>query len=223
LDGRSLSKSKVNFFYYEVIKREINRRLIYECRCDERLKATAEGSTRLGYTGLRGGLEDQSIETRLIQRTDVCEEEKRKKKGIPEMWKQRQKKELPEKWNMKARTNWSLKACDLKYESTCFHISKHMFCETSLYWEWEEDDCPAICQKFLWSRPSPCGFPHFSFFFSFFLKCNREYEGIPEASQVRYITSGPLPEQPCGKLSTDHTICRRGMCLFSCFPSAFTN
>ena len=52
--------------YYEVIKREINRRLIYECRCDERLKAKAEGSTRLSYTGLRGGLEHLKIETRLI-------------------------------------------------------------------------------------------------------------------------------------------------------------
>ena len=27
------------FVYYETIKRELNRRLIYECRCDERLKA----------------------------------------------------------------------------------------------------------------------------------------------------------------------------------------
>jgi hypothetical protein len=52
------------FVYYEAIKRELNRRLIYECRCDERLKA--EGSTRLAYTGLRGGLEHLKIETRLI-------------------------------------------------------------------------------------------------------------------------------------------------------------
>jgi len=27
---------------------------MYEYRCDEGLKAKAEGSTRLGYTGLRG-------------------------------------------------------------------------------------------------------------------------------------------------------------------------
>ncbi len=47
-------------------KRKLNRRLIYECRCDERLKAKAEGSTRLGYTGWRGGLEHLKIETRLI-------------------------------------------------------------------------------------------------------------------------------------------------------------
>jgi len=28
------------FVYYYGIKRELNRRLIYECRCDERLKGT---------------------------------------------------------------------------------------------------------------------------------------------------------------------------------------
>ena len=30
---------------------------MYEYRCDERLKIQAEGSTLLGYTGFRGGLE----------------------------------------------------------------------------------------------------------------------------------------------------------------------
>jgi hypothetical protein len=55
-----------NFVYYESIKRELNIRLMYECRCDERLRAKAEGSTRLAYTGLRGGLEHLTIETRLI-------------------------------------------------------------------------------------------------------------------------------------------------------------
>ena len=49
-----------------MIKRELNRRPIYECRCDERLKAVAEGSTRLTYTGLRGGLEPLKIKARLI-------------------------------------------------------------------------------------------------------------------------------------------------------------
>jgi hypothetical protein len=49
-----------------VIKREINRRPIYEYRCDERLKAKTEGSTHLTYTGLRGGLEHLKMETRLI-------------------------------------------------------------------------------------------------------------------------------------------------------------
>ena len=43
------------FVYYETIKRELNNRLTYECRCDERLKAKAKRSTRLAYTGLRRG------------------------------------------------------------------------------------------------------------------------------------------------------------------------
>ena len=51
--------------YYEETKRELKRILIYECRCNERLKTKAEGSTRLTYTGLRGGLEHLKIETRL--------------------------------------------------------------------------------------------------------------------------------------------------------------
>ena len=42
------------FVCYEETKRELKRKLIYECRCHERLKAQAEGSTRLTYTGLRG-------------------------------------------------------------------------------------------------------------------------------------------------------------------------
>ncbi len=50
-----------------MIKRALNRRHIYECRCDERLKAKSEGSTRLPWTGLRGGLREHlKIETRLI-------------------------------------------------------------------------------------------------------------------------------------------------------------
>jgi hypothetical protein len=57
--------NKTSIIYYEEIKRELNRRLTYECRCDERQKAKAEGSTRLAYTGLRGGLEHLKIETRL--------------------------------------------------------------------------------------------------------------------------------------------------------------
>jgi hypothetical protein len=44
------------------MKRELN---MYECRCDERLIVTGEGSTRLTYTGLRGELEHLNIETRL--------------------------------------------------------------------------------------------------------------------------------------------------------------
>ena len=49
-----------------MIKGDLNRRLIYKCRCDERLKAKTEGSKRLAYTGLRGGLEHLKMETRLI-------------------------------------------------------------------------------------------------------------------------------------------------------------
>ena len=52
--------------HYEKIKRELNRILIYECRCDARLKDKDEGSTRLTYTGLCGELEHLKIKTRLI-------------------------------------------------------------------------------------------------------------------------------------------------------------
>jgi hypothetical protein len=52
--------------YYETIKREMNKRFIYECRCDERLKTKDEGSTYLTYTGLCEGLEHLKIETKLI-------------------------------------------------------------------------------------------------------------------------------------------------------------
>ncbi len=44
----------------------LKRRPTYEYRCDERLKAKAEGSTRLAYTGLREGLEHLKRKTRLI-------------------------------------------------------------------------------------------------------------------------------------------------------------
>ena len=37
--------------YYEPIKRELNKRLIYVCHCDERLNSKTEGSTCLEYTG----------------------------------------------------------------------------------------------------------------------------------------------------------------------------
>ncbi len=51
---------------YESIKREVKRRLIYEYRCDERLKTKTEESTRLSYTGLLGQLEHLKTKTRLI-------------------------------------------------------------------------------------------------------------------------------------------------------------
>ncbi len=47
--------------YYETINRELNKRLIYECRCDERLKTKVERSTCLTYTVCRGGLEHLKI------------------------------------------------------------------------------------------------------------------------------------------------------------------
>jgi hypothetical protein len=49
------------FVYYESIKREIQRRPIYECRSEERLKIKTEGSTHLVYTGFVGGLEHLKI------------------------------------------------------------------------------------------------------------------------------------------------------------------
>jgi hypothetical protein len=53
-------------FYCETIKRELNKRLIYECRCNERLKVKGEGSTCLEYTGLCQGLEHLKIEIRSV-------------------------------------------------------------------------------------------------------------------------------------------------------------
>ncbi len=50
---------------HEEVKREVNRILIYDCRCGERHRSKVEGSTHLTYTGLCGGLEHLKIETRL--------------------------------------------------------------------------------------------------------------------------------------------------------------
>ena len=52
----ALNKLPTFRVYYESIKRKLNKRLILDCRCDARLKAKAEGSTRLAYTGWRGEL-----------------------------------------------------------------------------------------------------------------------------------------------------------------------
>ena len=43
---------KVVVVYYESIKRELQTKLIYECRCDERLKTKVEESALLGCTVL---------------------------------------------------------------------------------------------------------------------------------------------------------------------------
>jgi hypothetical protein len=56
---------EIKIVYYEETKHEVKRILIYECRCNERLKGKVEGSIRLVYTGLCGGLEHLKIETRL--------------------------------------------------------------------------------------------------------------------------------------------------------------
>jgi hypothetical protein len=64
--GVRKTKSKKVVVYYESIKPELKRRLIHECRCDERLKTKVEELTHLTYTGLIGGLEHLKIETRLI-------------------------------------------------------------------------------------------------------------------------------------------------------------
>ncbi len=74
LSSSNLSESPLrDVYYYESIKRELQIKPIYECRCDERLKTKAEEFTRLTYTqcmssvtGLLGGLEHLKIETRLI-------------------------------------------------------------------------------------------------------------------------------------------------------------
>ena len=52
--------------YYKSIKRELKKRCIYECPCDERLQTKAEESTLLAYTGLLVELEHLKIETTLI-------------------------------------------------------------------------------------------------------------------------------------------------------------
>ncbi len=48
------------------MKLNLKTRPLYECRCDERIKAKAEESTCLTYTVLLEELEYLKIETRLI-------------------------------------------------------------------------------------------------------------------------------------------------------------
>ena len=52
-----------------IIKRDLNRRPMYEYRCDERLNVKAEGSTLLVYTGLLGGPKNRDE----VNRPEVCE------------------------------------------------------------------------------------------------------------------------------------------------------
>jgi len=51
-DDLHVSQTLGRFVYYESINREVKRRLVYEYRCDERLKTKTEESTRLSYTGV---------------------------------------------------------------------------------------------------------------------------------------------------------------------------
>jgi hypothetical protein len=50
--------------YYETINRELNKRLTYECRCNERLKTKSKRSGCLTWTGLCEELEHLKIETK---------------------------------------------------------------------------------------------------------------------------------------------------------------
>ena len=47
------------------MKRELQIRCIYECRCDERLQTKTKEFTRLSHTGLVVELEHLKIKTRL--------------------------------------------------------------------------------------------------------------------------------------------------------------
>ena len=51
---REEMRRRKNIFYYESIKRELNKRLILGCRCDARIKAKAEGSARLAFVLVAG-------------------------------------------------------------------------------------------------------------------------------------------------------------------------
>ncbi len=56
------------WIYYESIKRELKRRLIYEYRCNERLKTKTGEFTRLSDTGLVVELEHLKTKTMLIDK-----------------------------------------------------------------------------------------------------------------------------------------------------------
>ncbi len=69
--------------YYETIQRELNRRLKYECRCDERRKTKAEGSTHSllcdrdgkGATSIFNVIRSASVLGRMFSTLDLnCEE-----------------------------------------------------------------------------------------------------------------------------------------------------
>ena len=55
--------------YYQEIQRELKRILIYECRCNEGLKAKAEGSTHLAYTVRKLSADDETLRREISLRT----------------------------------------------------------------------------------------------------------------------------------------------------------
>ena len=59
------------FVYYESIKRELNKRLIFDSRCDTRLKTKDEGCKRLAYTVSRGTVIPKDIDE--VNKRAVCE------------------------------------------------------------------------------------------------------------------------------------------------------
>ena len=64
-EARVLDRRGRQFVYYESIKRELQIKPTYECRCDERLQTKTKRFTRLSYTGLVVELEHLKIKTRL--------------------------------------------------------------------------------------------------------------------------------------------------------------
>ena len=69
IDSCLVLKQRKICVYHESIERDLNKRLILECRCDGRLKAKAEGSTRLAYTGWQGVVYYESLKRALKTKT----------------------------------------------------------------------------------------------------------------------------------------------------------
>ncbi len=64
---------RLKMFIIKSIKRELKTRPIYDCRCDERLEPKDDESTYLSCTGLFEELEYLKIGTRLIREVDECD------------------------------------------------------------------------------------------------------------------------------------------------------
>ncbi len=58
-----------------MIKRDLNRKPIYEYRCDERLKPKPDGSTRLTYSGFvyYESIKREGRDRDEVNRREVCE------------------------------------------------------------------------------------------------------------------------------------------------------